>query len=132
MIPFTEVNVNPKGHKTGDCAVRAIVGVTGMDYRDAIKACAKYACKLCYGITDKQVVEAVLKEYGFIKMKQPRKASGKKYTVSEMDKILTEKQMKQGVLVTVAGHHTCIVNGSVQDTWDCRYKTVGNYYVKRA
>lgn len=73
----------------------------------------------------------MLVKFGYIKKAQPRKADNTKYTVSEMDKILTKKEMAEGVLVTVANHHTCITGGHIQDIWDCGYKTVGNYYVKR-
>lgn len=130
MIEFQYVNVNPKGRKTGDCSTRALVGVLGVTYEQALKMQCEEAIKSCYGITDKQVMERVLKRYGYIKMKQPRKEDGKKYTVGELDEILTKKQIEEGVLVTVARHHTCIKNGCVQDIWDCRGKTVGNYYVK--
>ena len=75
-------------------------------------------------------MERVLKRFGYVKMKQPRKADNTKYQVCEMDKILTPKQMEQGVLITIANHHTCIVRGVVCDLWDCRYNSVGNYYVK--
>lgn len=130
MIDFQYVNVNPKGRKTGDCSTRALVGVIGITYEQALKMQCQEAIKSCYGITDKQVIERVLKKFGFIKMKQPRKEDGKKYTVGELDEILTKKQIEEGVLVTVARHHTCIKNGCVQDIWDCRGKTVGNYYIK--
>ena len=130
MVEYYEFNVNPKNRRTGDCAVRALVGTLGIGYEQAIDKCAYWAKKKCYGITDKQVVELVLKEYGYVKMKQPRKENGKKYTVGEMDKLLTDKQMQEGVLITVANHHTCITEGYVQDIWDCRFKSVGNYYVK--
>lgn len=130
MIEFQYVNVNPKGRKTGDCSTRALVGVLGVTYEQALKMQCQEAIKSCYGITDKQVIERVLKKFGFVKMKQPRKEDGKKYTVGELDEILTKKQIEEGVLVTVARHHTCIKNGCVQDIWDCRGKTVGNYYVK--
>ena len=130
MVGYNEFNVNPKGHKTGDCAVRAIVGATGMSYEEAIDRCAYWAKKKCYGITDKQTVALVLKECGFVKVKQPRKWNGDKYKVGEMDELLNFKQMQEGVLITIANHHTCIVNGYVQDIWDCREKSVGNYYVK--
>ena len=71
-----------------------------------------------------------MKKFGYVKMKQPRKNNGKKYTVLEMDSILTKEQMKNGVLITVANHHTCILNGKIIDTWNCGGYTVGNYYVK--
>lgn len=130
MVPFINFNVNPKGRKTGDCSTRALVGTLGIGYDKALMAQVKYTLDTYYDITSKQVIEKVLNEFGYIKMKQPRKPDGKKYTVGEMDLILTDKQMQEGVLITVANHHTCIVNGAVQDIWDCRYKTVGNYYIK--
>ena len=130
MIDYKYVNVNPKGRKTGDCSTRALVGVLGITYEEALKLQCEEAIKSCYGITDKQVMERVLKKFGFIKMKQPRKSNGKKYTVGELYEILTSKQLEEGVFVTIANHHTCIKHGYLQDIWDCRYKSVGNYYVK--
>ena len=130
MLSYLELNVNPKGRRTGDCAVRALVGTLGIGYDEAIDRCAYWAKKKCYGITDKQTMELVLKDFGYVKMKQPRKADGTKYLVGELDQILTPVQMEEGVLVTIANHHTCITCGVVQDIWDCRYKSVCNYYVK--
>ena len=130
MIRYWEFNVNPKNRKTGDCSTRALVGVLGITYEEALKLQMKWSLKTYYDPTSKQVMEKVLQEFGYVKMKQPRKADGTKYTVKEMDEILTDKQMQEGVLITVANHHTCIVEGYVQDIWDCRYKSVGNYYVK--
>lgn len=131
MIKYVEKNVNPKNRKTGDCSTRALVGTLGIEYDEALKLQTKYSLEKYYDPTSKQTIELVLKEFGYIKMKQPRKADGTKYTVGEMDKILTEQQMQEGVLVTVANHHTCITNGVVQDIWDCRKKTVGNFYIKK-
>lgn len=130
MIKYREFNVNPKGKKTGDCSTRALVGTLNIEYNEALDLQCEVAKKICCGLTTKEVCEGVLNKFGYVKMKQPRKANGKKYTVGEMDKILTQKQMKEGVLVTVANHHTCIINNEVQDIWDCRYKTVLNYYVR--
>lgn len=130
MIKYKEKNVNPKNRKTGDCSTRALVGVLGISYDEALKLQTKWSLKTYYDPTSKQVMERVLQEFGYVKMKQPRKEDGTKYSVYEMDEVLTKKQMSEGVLVTVANHHTCIVDGVVQDIWDCSYKRVGNYYVK--
>lgn len=130
MLKYQYLNLNPKGRKTGDCSTRALADVLGLDYETALYAQYKEALQCYYDMTSKQVIERVLKRFGYVKMKQPRKPNGKKYTVGELDKILTEQQLHDGVLVTVANHHTAIVNGYVQDIWDCRHKTVGNYYVK--
>jgi len=130
MIPFMKVNVNPKGRKTGDCSTRALANTLDISYTKALELQCKYAIKTCYGITDKQIMERVLKEYGYVKKKQPRKPDGKKYLVRELDQILTRTQMIEGVFVTIANHHTCIKALHIQDLWNCGCKTVGNYYVK--
>lgn len=131
MIKYIEKNVNPKGRKTGDCSTRALVGTLGITYDEALRLQTEISLKTYYDPTSKQVMERVLAKFGYTKKAQPRKADNTKYTVSEMDKILTKKEMEEGVLVTVAKHHTCITGGHIQDIWDCGYKTVGNYYVKR-
>lgn len=131
MIKYVEKNVNPKGRKTGDCSTRALVGTLGISYEEALKLQTEIALKIYYDPTSKQVMEKVLEKYGYRKMIQPRKGNNTKYTVGEMDRILSQKEMQEGVLVTVANHHTCITNGAVQDIWDCRHMSVGNYYVKR-
>lgn len=131
MIEYVEKNVNPKGRKTGDCSTRALVGVLRISYEEALKLQVEVALQIYYDPTSKQVMEKVLERFGYIKKKQPRRWDNTKYEVRELDEILSEQDMKQGVLVTVAGHHTCIVDGHIQDIWNCGRKSVGNYYVKR-
>ena len=130
MLLYREKNVNPKKRRTGDCSTRALVGTLGISYEEALKLQMKWSLKTYYDPTSKQVMEKVLQEFGYVKMKQPRKAGGKKYTVAELDEIIPADIRNKGVLVTVTGHHTCIIGMCVQDIWDCRYKSVGNYYIK--
>ena len=130
MLSYLNLNVNPKGRKTGDCSTRALVGVLEIPYETAVLKQAEVSAKRCYGLTDKENLDWLLKDYGYVKMKQPRKANGKKYLVRELDQILTSKQMEEGVIVLIANHWTCIKHGVIQDIWDCGYKSVGNYWVK--
>lgn len=135
MISFEKVNVNPKGRKTGDCSTRAIANTLNISWEEALELQMEEALKCYYDPTSKQVVERVLARFGWVKMPQPKRMDlctgrEKKYTVGDMDLVLGKKQMEEGVLVTVANHHTCIKNGVVQDLWDCRGKSVGNYYVR--
>lgn len=131
MLEYREKNVNPKNRKTGDCSTRALVGVLGISYDEALMLQTKWSLKTYYDPTSKQVMEKVLEQFGYIKMKQPRKSDNTKYKVKELDRVLTKKQMQEGVLVTVANHHTCIVKGMIQDIWNCGDMSVGNYYIKK-
>lgn len=130
MLEYKFHNVNPKGRRTGDCSTRALVGVLGINYSEALKLQCEVAAQSCYGVTDKQVMEKVLKKFHWKKMKQPRKPDGKKYKVKELDEIISEKQLNKGVFVSIAGHHTCVKGYNILDTWNCGEYTVRNYYVK--
>lgn len=77
MLAYLENNVNPKGRKTGDCSTRALVGTLGITYEEALKLQCEASIRTCYGITDKQVMEYILKKFGYIKMKQPKKLMGR-------------------------------------------------------
>jgi hypothetical protein len=132
MIGYNNYNCNPKGRKTGDCSTRAIATTLNISWDDALKEQVKWSLKTHYDVTSKQVVEKVLEEWGWVKMKQPRKLNGKKYLVRELDQILTPEQLQEGVLVTIANHHTCIKDGMIQDIWNCGNKSVGNYYIRKA
>lgn len=130
MIEFVNINVNPKNRKTGDCSTRTIVGTLGISYENALNLQLEASKQLLYGFTCKETIEAVLAKFGYVKVKQPKRANGLKYKVGELDELLTKEQMNQGVCVLVSNHFTCITNGKVQDIWDCRGKTVLNYFVK--
>ena len=130
MLKYLEKNVNPKNRKTGDCSTRALVSVLKISYEEALKLQCEESLKCYYDPTSKQVMERVLAKFGYVKMKQPRHNDGTKYLVKELDRLLTPKELHNGVLVTVANHHTAIVDSNIVDIWNCGTKTVGNYYVK--
>lgn len=130
MLKYLEKNVNPKNRKTGDCSTRALVSVLKISYEEALKLQCEESLKCYYDPTSKQVMERVLAKFGYVKMKQPRHNDGTKYLVKELDRLLTPKELHNGVLVTVAHHHTAIVDSNIVDIWNCGTKTVGNYYVK--
>lgn len=130
MLEYLEKNVNPKHRKTGDCSTRALVSVLGIGYDECLKEQMNASLKDYYDPTSKQTMEKVLKNHGWVKMKQPRKADGTKYTVRELDKIVSKNVRDKGVLVTISNHHTAVVGNNIVDIWDCGYKTICNYYIK--
>lgn len=129
-MDFEIVNVNPKKRKTGDCSTRALANTLNISWEEALQLQMEEALKCYYDPTSKQVVERVVARFGYVKMKQPRKDNGGKYSVNELKQILTDEQMEEGVLVTIANHHTCIKHHAIQDTWNCGRKYVCNYYVR--
>lgn len=131
MLRILNKNVNPKGRKTGDCSTRAIVSTLGISYEQALKEQCEMATKYCYGIVSKETTTRVLEKYGWVKMPQPKKPNGKKYLVGEIDQIVCREKLEKGVLISMANHDTCAKGDCIIDIWDCRYKTIGNYWIKK-
>ncbi len=126
MTKFEKFNANPKGRKACDCVIRAISTATGKSWEDVYKDLVVIGLKKCDVINAKPVFQKLLEDYGFTKCKQPRKSDGLKYKVGEVD-CLTQSKV---VVISMANHLTVVVNGAVKDTWDCRHKTISNYWVK--
>ena len=129
LIDYEYFNVNPKGRKTGDCSTRALALTLNIDYEDALKEQCEKAAKYCFGVTCRETMDKILKEYSYKKMKMPKRDDNTRYRVNEMNEILTKKQMDEGVFISVCGHYTCIKDSKIKDIWDCGYYKVGNYWV---
>lgn len=128
MIKYECKNVNPKNRKTGDCVVRAIAWASGVPYIQVYKDLFEISLKTGYILNEKRTYEKLLTLYGFTKFMQPKKPDNTKFTIGEMDELIGTKAV---AVVSCANHLTCVVDGSLVDTWDCRSKTIGNYYLKR-
>lgn len=131
MINYKNLNLNPKGRKTCDCATRALALILDISWQDALKLQFDKSMETFYGLASKETIEAILKDHGYIKMKQPKRLNGKKFKVKELDEIIPKEDLKSGVFVTVARHSTVIKNGYINDIWNCSNKTVSNYFIKK-
>lgn len=130
MLQFNQINVNPKNRKTGDCSTRALVSCLNISYEDALKEQCKMSIKYCYGITDRETIEKIIKQYGYEKVKQPKKENGKMYKVCELDQIIPLETRLNGVIVNVKRHYVVVRGEYYIDTWNSGDKAVRGYYVK--
>lgn len=134
MIDFYEYNINPKGRKTGDCSVRALATLLGISWEDALRYRYEESLNSGYFVNNREVTDAILTRCGYIKQKEPKKicSNGRKrrYTVKELEKLLTAKQLEEGVYVSINGHDTVIKNSKIIDLWNCGDEYVRNYWVK--
>lgn len=122
---FHFYNANPKNRITGDCTFRAIATATGKSWADVVQEMALISIKTGYAINDKKGIEAYMKSLGWVKHPQPRKLDNTKYTGAEFCKKMQGVKM----VCMIGGHHvTCIIDGKVNDIWDCTGKTIGNYW----
>ena len=124
---FIKYNANPKGWKTGDCVVRAIAQANNTSWEVTYQQLCEIGLKKCRMPNDKQTYEALLKQYGWVKQKMPRHTDGTRYTVEELS---YEISPTRTVIISVAHHLTCLKQNVLMDTWDCRNKSVGNYWIK--
>lgn len=129
MVKITIENINPKKRKTADCVIRAIAKASGKDYWQVAEDLFKMQKQTGYMLNEKRCYDKLLEQYGFVKMPQPKKANNTKYLVGEIDKLFSKQPTS--VVVSMANHLTCYVGGSIIDIWDCRGKSIGNYWIKR-
>lgn len=129
-VKFEYKNVNPKNRHTGDCSTRAITELLQIPYQDALKLQYEDSCERCYAIEVKECVGNIVEQYGYTKHKQPKKDDGKKYFVGEIHKLVSCEEMHNGILILLANHWTVVRDFTLFDLWDCRYKTIGNYWTK--
>lgn len=136
---FHYYNANPKNKLTGDCVVRALCTAMKKPYEDVYRELLESALKTGYSIASKENYDRYLKENGWIKQKQPRKADNTKYTGKEFCKELNCNIMAVGVKVIakIGGHHiVCIKEDDlhglhkVHDIWDSTDGCIGNYWIK--
>lgn len=124
-MEFIKLNKNPKGWKTGDCVIRAISEALDVEWEEVFDDLYKIARKKCRTMDDKVVIEKYLQDKGFIREKMPRHDDNSRYTVKEL---IDEQGEGKIMLIFVAHHLTCSVGDKLIDTWDCSYKSCGNYW----
>lgn len=136
---FTYNNVNPKNKLTGDCVYRTLSLAMNKPYNEVVMELAKFHCETGYQPTCEY--GKFLEKNGWIKFKQPRKLDNTKYTGEEYCKSLQASNINKlpnieydysRIICNIGEHHvTCIINGKINDIWNCSHKRVGNIYIRK-
>lgn len=125
---FKYHNANPKNKITADCVIRALCTALDEPYETVYRELFEFSIKCGYMLNETQCYDKYLQSKGWIKHKQPRKADNTKYTGKEF---CERARVYENYIINIGGHHiAAIVNGKVNDIWDCTYKCVGNYWTK--
>lgn len=126
---FHYYNANPKNRITGDCRIRAIAVACEVPYNKVVMDLAKIQCDTGYDQCTNQGIDILMKQYGWTKHKQPRKADNTKYTGKEFCLKMAKKNVRY--VANIGGHHiVAIINGKVNDIWDSTGGCIGNYWTK--
>lgn len=122
-----QINLNPKGKKTGDCVIRAIAYATNQSWDKVYKDLCDIGFKMKMLPNEKRVWTKYLKELGWEKQNCPRRPDGYKYHINEFLK----ECMWSGLMIVHARKHLTVIDGNeLVDTWDCSSGLMGNYWVK--
>lgn len=137
---FVQFNANPKEKKTTDCVIRALTVALNKSIKDVLSDLTEIYLTKGYFITDKKCIERYLKNEGYVKQKQLKYKSGRKFTGKEFCTYLNINTITtEPVIATIGtGHITVFVNKEtvdnkdykIIDTWDCSTRCVGNWWVK--
>ena len=131
---FEFYNTNPKGYvREGDCITRAIAAVLDEPWGNILTEQWFFSLLHSRALGSKIVEDLIMKKHGYIKVAEPKRPNGSKYTVKELCYRLNRNGYKKPVLVKVSHHLTAlrIKDGiyKIHDTWDCGNMFVLCYYV---
>lgn len=125
-MEFVKYNKNPKNKRTGDCVIRAISEATNNTWENVYMELAKLGIEQGLILNDTANWRKYLEILGYKQEKMPRRKDNTRYTVEEFCVELAE--LNKTYIVKVANHITLVRNKNLYDTWDCSYKSVGNYW----
>lgn len=125
-MKYIYTNLNPTDKKVSDCVIRSIMKATGKTWNEVFTELCAIGAKQHRMPNDVKVCEKYLDQLGFNKHRMPRFEDNTRYTVEEF----ANANPKGTYIIKIAHHLTVIVDGDLYDTWDCSYKSVGNYWKK--
>ena len=114
-----------KKDRTNDCVIRAISHATGIDYKTVFQDLLDLSWKTGHLPDEERCYGKYLKFLGWEKHKPFR---------SERNRLLKVGQISGRppwtILVHTSSHLTCIKDGELYDSWDCRKASAYSYYHK--
>lgn len=125
---FRYYNNNPKGLHQSDCLVRAVANVLNHSYADVCVELANLQSET--GLADIALVDRYMTINGYVKMKQPHHSDGRCYRGHEFVKSIYTANFRRILANIGQGHITSIIDGKIEDIWDCSDRCIGNYWVR--
>lgn len=121
---FINKNLNPRGLKTGDCAIRAVAGATGLSWDEAYNIMAYTGFNIKREMAEVETVEKVLLDRGF-KVGKIKVVKGcKRPTVRGF----AEQHPNMTGVMRVANHLVAFGRGHYMDIWDSGDCSVYKYW----
>lgn len=105
-----------------DCVIRSISIALGKSYATVFDELMHLGLHIGAYPNHPKVWEKYLKDNGWVKNKPPRNVDGKYIRLQHWD------DAPKRAIIKNSGHLTCVVDGAVHDSWDCRYRPVNSYW----
>ncbi len=123
---FVYHNAHPKNLFVDDCVKRAISVTTGIDYMDVQRGLNAHkrvtgAKKFYSKGNPRSYVENVL---GFKRVVLPKRGDGSRMTANEF----CREHLKGRYIISMSGHWSAVINGTIIDTWDCGEEELHSFY----
>ena len=119
--------VKLKKDMTSDCVIRSIAIATETDYKEVMTELFRIGLEVGQMPNNKKCYEIYLTSLGWVK-KSPLKHGNKKYKVKSLSAFFVGKN----VIIHTCNHLTTLIDGDLNDTWDCREWKANSYYKKES
>lgn len=118
-------SVKYKKDWVGDCVIRAISNGLDQDYKHTFQDLLNLSWEMLNLPNSWKCVEEYLTRQGWVKNKPMRNSRNRKLKVGQFP-------MNGVYLIQINGHFTCLKDGVLLDTWDCRKSSANSYYTKES
>ena len=123
---FQYYNAHPYQYEVEDCTKRAIAVTTGMDYMDVQRGLNQHkkitgAKQFNSSGNPQSYVENVL---GFPRIVISKKSDGTRITANEFCELFPKGRF----IISMSGHWSAVINGTILDTWECGDQELYSYY----
>lgn len=126
-MEFVKFNQNPKQKRTTDCVIRAISFALGKTWEEVYRDLAEQGIKNGLMLNDRNNWKLYLKVLGYNMERMPKTLNNKRYTVEQFADEIARKGCTY--IVKIANHITVVKDKKLYDTWNCKNKCVGNYWI---
>ena len=126
-MEFVKFNQNPKQKRTTDCVIRAISFALGKTWEEVYRDLAERGIENGLMLNDRNNWKLYLKVLGYNMERMPKTLNNKRYTVEQFADEIARKGCTY--IVKIANHITVVKDKKLYDTWNCKNKCVGNYWI---
>lgn len=126
-MEFVKFNQNPKQKRTTDCVIRAISFALGKTWEEVYRDLAEQGIKNGLMLNDRNNWKLYLKVLGYNMERMPKTLNNKRYTVEQFADEIARKGCTY--IIKIANHITVVKDKKLYDTWNCKNKCVGNYWI---